>query len=290
MANALALPHIFEIAFDALTAAVGGLVILLALRVAPALTLSAHRLALRISIIAAVLIIGAQMAEVWADFSRLSTIEDAAADVAELIAVCFVGLALHLMGRAEKVEISSLRREANVDHLTGLVSRSFFHRAAERRIELYKRNGLPLACAVLDVDNFKSYNDRYGHGSGDEALRRVGRVLRRSTRADDVVARYGGEEFVILMPGTSPGAALVRMETLRREIAATPIDLSDGETLRVDFSAGIAGTPADVEATTPKALLTCADARLLAAKRAGRGRCIGAEASSSMQHVRLTAR
>jgi fumarate reductase subunit D len=119
MASALALPHIFEIAFDALTAAVGGLVILLALRVAPALTLSAHRLALRISIIAAVLIIAAQMAEVWADFSRLSTIEDAAADVAEVIAVCFVGLALHLMGQVEKEEISSLRREANVDHLIG---------------------------------------------------------------------------------------------------------------------------------------------------------------------------
>src|SRR5215218_9873350 len=200
MVNALALPNIFEISFDALTAAVGGLVILLALRVAPMLTLSAHRLALRISIVAAVLLIAAQMAEVWADFSRLSTMEDAA-DVAELIAVGFVGLALHLIGRAEKGEISSLRRAADVDHLTGLVSRSFFHRVAERRIELYKRNGLPLACAVLDVDNFKSYNDRYGHGSGDEALRCVGRVLRESTQADDVVARYGGEEFVVLMGG-----------------------------------------------------------------------------------------
>jgi hypothetical protein len=127
MINSLALPNIFEISFDALTAAVGGLVILLALRVAPMLTLSAHRLALRISIVAAVLLIAAQMAEVWADFSRLSTIEDAAADVAELIAVGFVGLALHLIGRAEKGEISSLRRAADVDHLTGLVSRSFFH-------------------------------------------------------------------------------------------------------------------------------------------------------------------
>ena len=201
MANVLALPHIVEIAFDALTAAVGGLVILLALRVAPALTLSAHRLALRISIVAAVLITAAQLAEVLADLSRLSTVEDAAADVAELIAVCFVGLALHQMGRAEKEEISPLRRAADVDHLTGLVSRSYFHRAAERRIELYKRNGLPLACAVLDVDDFKSYNDSYGHGSGDEALRCVGRVLHESTRADDVVARYGGEEFVVLMGG-----------------------------------------------------------------------------------------
>jgi hypothetical protein len=98
MVNALALPHIFEITFDALSAAVGCLVILLALRVAPTLTLSAHRVALRISIVAAVLIIAAQMAEVWADFSRLSTIED----VAELISVSFVGSALHLIGRAER--------------------------------------------------------------------------------------------------------------------------------------------------------------------------------------------
>src|ERR671910_843576 len=114
MSNALASPHTFEIAFDALAAAVGGLVLLLALRVAPGLTLSSHRLALRISIVAAVLIIAAQLAEVLADFSRLSTIEDAAADVAELIAVCFVGLALHQIGRAEKGEISSLRRAADV--------------------------------------------------------------------------------------------------------------------------------------------------------------------------------
>ena len=134
MANALASPHIFELAFDALTAAVGGLVILLALRLAPTLTLSAHRLALRISIFAAVLIIAAQMAEVLADFSRSSTLEDAAADVAELIAVCLVGLVLHQIGRAEKKEIASLRRAANVDHLTGLVSRYFFHRAADRAL------------------------------------------------------------------------------------------------------------------------------------------------------------
>ena len=74
MANALASPHILEIGFDALTAAVGALVLLLALRVAPALTLPAHQLALRISIVAAFLIIAAQLAEVLADFSRLSTI------------------------------------------------------------------------------------------------------------------------------------------------------------------------------------------------------------------------
>ena len=274
MANALALPHFFELAFDALTAAVGGLVILLALRLAPALTLSAHRLALRISIFAAVLIIAAQMAEVLADFSRLSTLEDAAADVAELIAVCFVGLALHQMGRAEREEISPLRKAADVDHLTGLVSRSFFHRAAERRIELYEGNGLPLACAVLDVDNFKSYNDRYGQGSGDEVLRCVGRVLRESTRADDVVARYGGEEFIVLMGGSIEDAIEVA-ERVRHGVEHESVT-GDGAPLgsAVTVSVGVAALTEDVSSL--EQLVEKADDELYRAKRAGKNRVAAA--------------
>jgi diguanylate cyclase (GGDEF)-like protein len=274
MANVLFLPHIFEITFDALTAAVGGLVILLALRVAPALTLSAHRLALRISIVAAVLITAAQLAEVLAVLSRLSTVEDAAADVAELIAVCFVGLALHQMGRAEKEEISPLRRAADVDHLTGLVSRSYFHRAAERRIELYKRNGLPLACAVLDVDDFKSYNDSYGHGSGDEALRCVGRVLHESTRADDVVARYGGEEFVVLMGGNIEDAIEVA-ERVRHGVeheSVTGNGLLSGSAITV--SVGVAALTVDVSSL--EQLVEKADDELYRAKRAGKNRVAAA--------------
>jgi diguanylate cyclase (GGDEF)-like protein len=270
MANVLASPHIFEIAFDALTAAVGGLVILVALRVAPALTLSAHRLALRISIVAAVLITAAQLAEVLAVFSRLSTVEEAAADVAELIAVCFVGLALHQMGRAEEEEISPLRRAADVDHLTGLVSRSYFHRAAERRIELYRRNGLPLACAVLDVDDFKSYNDSYGHGSGDEALRCVGRVLHESTRADDVVARYGGEEFVVLMGGNIEDAIEVA-ERVRHGVeneSVTENGSLSGSAITV--SVGVAALTEDVSSL--EHLVEKADDELYRAKRAGKNR------------------
>ena len=274
MVSALALPHIFELAFDALTAAVGGLVILLALRLAPALTLSAHRLALRISIFAAVLIIAAQMAEVLADFSRLSTLEDAAADAAELIAVCLVGLALHQIGRAEKEEISSLRRAANVDHLTGLVSRSFFYRAAERRLELYETNGLPLACAVLDVDDFKSYNDSYGHGSGDEVLRCVGRVLRESTRADDVVARYGGEEFVVLMGGSIEDAIEVA-ERVRRGVAHESVT-GNGTPLgsAVTVSVGVAALTEDVSSL--EQLVEKADDELYRAKRAGKNQVAAA--------------
>src|SRR5919106_703141 len=235
MANVLALPHIFEIAFDALTAAVGGLVILLALRVAPALTLSAHRLALRISIVAAVLITAAQLAEVLAVFSRLSSVEDAAADVAELIAVCFVGLALHQMGRAEEEEISPLRRAADVDH-------------------------------------FKSYNDSYGHGSGDEALRCVGRVLHESTRADDVVARYGGEEFVVLMGGNIEDAIEVA-ERVRHGVEherATENETPSGSSVTV--SVGVAALTENVSSL--ERLVETADDELYRAKRAGKNRVV----------------
>jgi len=274
MVNALTLPHILEFTFDALTAAVGIVVIILALRVAPRLTLTAHRRAQKISIVAAALIVAAQIAEMWADFSRLSTVEDAAADLVELIAVSFVGLALYLMGQAEREEISSLRRAANMDHLTGLGSRSFFHRAAERRIELYKRNGLPLACAVLDVDDFKSYNDLYGHGSGDEALRRVGRVLRGATRADDVVARYGGEEFVVLMGGDIEDAIEVA-ERVRHRIEFESIT-ENGSPLdsALTVSVGVAALTKDVSSL--EQLVETADDELYRAKRAGKNRVAAA--------------
>jgi diguanylate cyclase (GGDEF)-like protein len=171
------------------------------------------------------------------------------------------------------------------DRLTGLFNRGHFDRALGPAMETAGRGGQPLSLAILDIDHFKQINDLHGHAQGDRTLIQVAEWLSRAMRRTDMVARYGGEEFVILMPGTSPDAALVRMEALRREIADAPIDLGDGQTLRLNFSAGIAGTPADADVSTPKALLTCADARLLAAKRAGRGRCIGSE---PMPRVRLT--
>jgi two-component system, cell cycle response regulator len=199
-----------------------------------------------------------------------------------LLAIATI-LAATIVRRAQRLLYLAAR-----DRLTGLFNRGYFDRALGAAMESAARAGQPLSLAILDVDHFKQINDLHGHALGDRALCQMAEWLSGAMRRTDMVARYGGEEFVILLPGTSPDAAMVRMEALRREIAGTPIDLGDGQTLRINFSAGIAGTPADVEATTPKALLTCADARLLAAKRAGRGRCIGSGSSSSMLHAQTS--
>lgn len=274
MVDTLTLPHILEFTFDSLTVAAGAIVLLLAVRLFPTLKLFAHKRAMWISIGAAVLIVVSQGVEVWADFSRLSTLRDAAGDCAELLAVCTLGLALRMMGRAEIEEVSFLRRAANVDDLTGLRSRSYFRRAAARRMDLYRRNGLPLACAVLDVDDFKSYNDRYGHGSGDRALRCVGRVLRESARADDLVARYGGEEFVVLMGGDVEDAIKVA-ERVRERVqieSATGDEISLSSSLTV--SVGVA--PLTDDTVTLEELVEAADGELYRAKRTGKNRVAAA--------------
>jgi diguanylate cyclase (GGDEF)-like protein len=198
---------------------------------------------------------------------------------------------LILLGVAIILAVTIVRRAqrllylASRDRLTGLFNRGHFDRALSAAMEGSARDGKPLSLAILDIDHFKQINDVYGHALGDRALCQVADRLARAMRRTDVVARYGGEEFVILLPGTLRDAALVRMEALRREVADTPIDLGDGRTLAVNFSAGVGGTPADGEVTTPMGLMACADARLLAAKRAGRGQCIGSDSPTEAASV-----
>ena len=188
-----------------------------------------------------------------------------------LLAIATI-LAVTIVRRAQRLLYLAAR-----DRLTGLYNRGHFDRALAAALESSARSGQPLSLVLLDLDRFKAINDVHGHAVGDRALCELAGRLSRAMRRTDMVARYGGEEFVILMPGTAPEAALARVEVLRREIVAAPMPLGDGGGVILDFSAGIAGTPADLEATAPKALLSAADARLLAAKRAGRGRCVGSE-------------
>jgi two-component system cell cycle response regulator len=194
-----------------------------------------------------------------------------------LLAIATI-LAVTIVRRAQRLLYLASR-----DRLTGLYNRGHFDRALAAALESSARSGQPLSLVLLDLDRFKAINDVHGHAVGDRALCELADRLSHAMRRTDMVARYGGEEFVILMPGTAPEAALARVEALRQEIAAAPMPLGDDGILALSFSAGIAGTPADVEAATPKTLMSRADARLLAAKRAGRAQCIGPELSSLPQ-------
>src|SRR5829696_2496429 len=159
---------VLEISFDALSAAAGLFVVATALRVASAFTLSAHRQAMQVLAAAAVIVVVSEIVGITAAFTGPSTFTDAAEEFAELVAILAAAAVLHYLGRVEREEISPLRRSADVDELTGLSSRSFFERATGRRVEQAMDNGTPLACILLDVDDFKAYNDSHGHGAGDD--------------------------------------------------------------------------------------------------------------------------
>ncbi len=195
---------------------------------------------------------------------------------------------LILLGVATVLAITIVRRAqrllylASRDRLTGLFNRGYFDRALLSASDLAARDGRPLSLALLDIDHFKQINDVHGHEFGDRALRQVAERLAASMRRTDTVARYGGEEFVVVMPGTTIEVALSRIEVIRQEVADTPIILGEGQTLRINFSAGIGGIPDDVAASNPKALISIADQRLLVAKRSGRGRCIGDDAPAEL--------
>jgi diguanylate cyclase (GGDEF)-like protein len=141
-------------------------------------------------------------------------------------------------------------------------------------MELYERNSLPLACAVLDVDDFKFYNDNYGHEGGDAVLRCLARVLGDSARADDLVARYGGDEFVMLLGGSVEDATKVA-ERVREKLEIECLaqgDLSSSGSPTI--SVGVASLGEDT--ATLQHLIRAADVELYRAKAEGKNRVAAA--------------
>ncbi|WP_028448093.1 GGDEF domain-containing protein [Chitinimonas koreensis] len=167
-----------------------------------------------------------------------------------------------------------LQRLASHDGLTGLVNRRYFDEALALACRQAARRGEPLNLAMIDVDYFKQYNDRYGHPAGDEALRQVARLVQRhARRPDDVAARYGGEEFVLLLPGQPDFGAL--LEALRGEVQALGLEhLSSKVAPCVTISVGAVTATVDEAEEAAAALLHRADANLYAAKQAGRNRVV----------------
>jgi diguanylate cyclase (GGDEF)-like protein len=167
-----------------------------------------------------------------------------------------------------------VQRQAITDDLTGLASHGHFQDLLSSEMEEVRRYHYPVGLIMLDIDNFKSVNDVYGHQQGDLVLRRVAESLRDTSRDVDVAARYGGEEMALILPHTDLEGAYEMAERARMAIAAMEIPLLDGEgTLRVTTSVGAASSLAG----NKDELIAAADAALYVAKREGKNRTIRAE-------------
>lgn len=157
------------------------------------------------------------------------------------------------------------------DGLTGLFDHSYFHQALDAELDRCRRHRRCLSLVVLDVDDFKLYNDHHGHQAGDQVLRWLGQLLRMSTRRSDAAARYGGEEFAVIMPETTHDEALRAAEKLREAIDTRQPELWPEH---VTVSVGVAAYPDD--ATTGMGLVDVADGRMYSAKRAGKNQVVAA--------------
>lgn len=169
--------------------------------------------------------------------------------------------------------LEAIRTESLTDPLTGLGNRKYFDRMIATAVQHALANNEPLSLLLFDIDHFKSFNDSYGHLTGDQVLRLVGMSLKQTIKGQDVTARYGGEEFAVLLPNTALRQALTVADHIRRAVMAKELKKkSTGEILgRVTISVGVSMLkPGD----DTDALIERADACLYAAKRAGRNRVI----------------
>ena len=172
--------------------------------------------------------------------------------------------------RAKQLQ-DQLARNANVDVLTGVGNRRYFDQRAATELSRSRRQGLPLACVMLDLDHFKSLNDQYGHPFGDEVLRGVGKLLMETCRTEDVACRYGGEEFVILTPGLDRKHASALAERLRRAIAGLEFQ-AGGIKVKLTCSFGVSEVDGRIQSSAD--LVRRADKALYEAKRGGRNKVV----------------
>ena len=170
----------------------------------------------------------------------------------------------------------TVQRQAVTDELTGLFNHRRFQEVMSIEVERAKRFEQPLGLIMLDIDDFKLVNDRYGHLQGDQVLREVARVLLESSREVDEPARYGGEEMAVALPQTDLEGANLFAERLRSRIEALEVPLVSGKgTLSVTASFGAAAFP-DSAVPDKDALVAAADSALYRAKRLGKNRVVRA--------------
>jgi diguanylate cyclase (GGDEF)-like protein len=166
----------------------------------------------------------------------------------------------------------TLRHQVVHDSLTGLFNRRYLEETLEREICRGRRKGASLGLIMLDLDNFKHFNDTFGHEAGDNLLRTLGKFLGERVRREDVACRYGGEEFVLILAEVSQEIVCQRAEEIRREFPKVPV-LHRGQVLEsVTASVGVAMFPE--HGVTGRDVLRAADDAMYRAKAQGRNRVL----------------
>jgi diguanylate cyclase (GGDEF)-like protein len=181
--------------------------------------------------------------------------------------------ALQEQNQAFQKRHDTLARLSVTDGLTELNNHRFFQDQLRLELKRMARTGEGLSMLIIDIDDFKKLNDRYGHAAGDEFLKQLARILKESVRDTDLLARYGGEEFVIITPGTELEGAVVLAEKLRTSVAETSFIVDDTmRPRRMTVSIGVAQYN-----RSRTELFTAADAALYRAKAAGKDCVVRAE-------------
>jgi diguanylate cyclase (GGDEF)-like protein len=162
----------------------------------------------------------------------------------------------------------ALKEQATHDSLTGLFNRRYLNEILPRELLRTIRSSKSLCLALLDLDNFKLFNDSFGHEAGDTVLKSIAHHLERNFRENDIICRYGGEEFVIILVDTDLQAAKIRLDKFRHEIKNIQIPYNDTILSSISVSIGVAQAPN--QASHAIELLKLADQALYAAKNAGR--------------------
>ncbi|MEO6857127.1 MAG: GGDEF domain-containing protein, partial [Solirubrobacteraceae bacterium] len=171
-----------------------------------------------------------------------------------------------------------VQRQAVTDDLTGLTSHGHFQQLLGAEMEQVRRYRYPVGLVMIDIDDFKSINDLYGHQQGDVVLRKVADILRETSRDVDFAARYGGEEMALILPHTDLEGTFVIAERFREAIEALEVPLLEGEgALRITASFGAAAS-ADGQKND---LIAAADSALYVAKREGKNRTVKADAQTA---------
>jgi diguanylate cyclase (GGDEF)-like protein/PAS domain S-box-containing protein len=189
------------------------------------------------------------------------------------------------VGETIKLSLSNLklreelREQAIHDPLTGLCNRRYLEENLARELHRARRRKSPLCVAMLDLDNFKPFNDTFGHDAGDSLLRQLGQMLREKLRKSDISCRYGGDEFVLLLPDSSLADAQRRVEQIRVLVKELQIRHGGPPLGTITVSAGIAGAPE--HNSTAAELLQAADNAMYAAKQAGGDRVVAYQAKES---------